>query len=157
MIRVVLSLCGLLTAGHMARAQDVRFEAAVTCIKKYEGLHDKPHGPYIGYGHRLLPGEKFQQITLAEADSLLRVDLRQKCAVFRRFGADSLLLGVLAYNVGEYALLGTADRPKSRLIRKIESGGRDFYAEYISFCRYKGKTVPSIERRRKEEYELLFK
>ena len=55
----------------------------------------------MGYGHRLLPGESFNgRITEETADSLLRADLKQKCAAFRDFGRDSLLLGVLAYNIG---------------------------------------------------------
>jgi lysozyme len=46
--------------------------------------------------------------------------------------------------------------PKSRLLKKLESGDRDIYKEYVSFRCYKGKVVPSIERRRKVEYMLLF-
>lgn len=77
------------------------FEDAVSCIKRFEGLHAPEHHPYVGYGHRLLAGETFSNpLTEAEADSLLRADLRRKCAVFRRFKQDSLLLGTLAYNVG---------------------------------------------------------
>ena len=32
----------------------------------------------------------------------------------------------------------------------------DIYADFIRYCHYKGKKIPSIERRRKEEYKLLF-
>lgn len=145
----------LLFAG-VVRAQEVRFEVAVACIKRYEGMHDSRHHPYVGYGHKLLPGESFPAMTEKIADSLLRADLKQKCAAFRRFGADSLLLGVLAYNVGESRLLGYGDRPKSRLIRKLEAGDRGIYAEYTAYCHYQGKAVPSIRRRREEEFKLLF-
>lgn len=148
---IVLLLC----AG-VVRAQDTLFESAVACIKRYEGMHDSRHHPYVGYGHKLLPGESFPQMTEEIADSLLRADLRNKCAVFRRFGADSLLLGVLAYNVGEYRLLGYGDRPKSRLIRKLEAGDRDIRTEYAAYCHYKGKAVPSIRKRREEEFKILF-
>lgn len=86
----------------------------------------------------------------------MRKDLRKFCAMFRQFGKDSLLLATLAYNVGPYRLLGSGKIPKSRLIRKLEAGDRDIYQEYISFRCYKGKVVPSIERRRKKEFELLF-
>ncbi len=91
MSRWILSVALLLSAGHI-RAQDARFESAVACIKRYEGMHDHRHLPYVGYGHKLLPGESFPAMTEKLADSLLRADLRKKCAVFRRFGADSLLL-----------------------------------------------------------------
>lgn len=137
-------------------AQDERFEAAVSLIKRYEGMHDERHYPYVGYGHKLLRGECYPKMTEAVADSLLRADLRQKCRVFRRFGQDSLLLGVLAYNVGEYRLLGYGDRPKSQLIRKLETGDRDIRGAYVSFCRYKGKVVASLRQRREDEYELLY-
>lgn len=42
-------------------------------------------------------------------------------------------------------------------VEKLESGDRDIYKEYVSFRCYKGKVVPSIERRRKVEYMLLLR
>ncbi|WP_165353976.1 lysozyme [Bacteroides salyersiae] len=133
------------------------FETAVACIKKYEGWHSREHFPYVGYGHRLLKGEAFDhRISEKFADLLLRKDLRIKCGVFRDFGRDSLILGTLAYNVGEYRLLGFGKKLKSNLIRKLEKGNRDIYDDYISFCHHKGKVVPSIKKRRMEEYRLLF-
>lgn len=133
------------------------FDKAVACIKKYEGWHDSRHYPYVGYGHRLLKGDKFNHlISETFTDSLLKKDLLQKCAQFRKFGQDSLLLGVLAYNTGEYKLLGYGKRPKSRLIRKLEQGNRMIYNEYVVYCRYKGRSIPSLRKRREEEYRLLF-
>ena len=46
---------------------------------------------------------------------------------------------------------------KKHEIQKLEAGNRDIYKEYISFRCYRGKVIPSIERRRKVEYMLLFK
>ena len=44
------------TQGAIKRVHHVsRFELAVACIKKYEGLHGPKHHPYVGYGHKLLP------------------------------------------------------------------------------------------------------
>lgn len=63
---------------------------------------------------------------------------------------------MLSYNVGEYRLLGNGKIPKSNLIRKLEKGDRDIYKEYVSFRKYKGKVVRSIERRREVEFELLY-
>lgn len=126
------------------------FEDAVQLIKKYEGWHHTRDQPYVGYGHRLLPTDTFNSdISESFADSLLCSDLKKKCAVFRRFGRDSLLLGVLAFNVGENRVL------RSKLVRKLEAGDRNIKEEYLSFRMYKGKVVRSLERRRKEEYELL--
>ncbi len=133
------------------------FEKAVVCIKKYEGWHSLKHFPYVGYGHRLLKEEAFDhRISEKFADSILRKDLRLKCELFRDFGSDSLILGTLAYNVGEYRLLGFGKKQKSTLIRKLEKGNRKIYDDYIAFCHYKGKVVPSIKKRRMEEYRLLF-
>ena len=89
-------------------------------------------------------------MTEAQADSLLRADLMKLCRMCSRFGKDALLVATLAYNVG-YGKI-----PKSRLIQKLEAGDRNIYTEYISFRCYKGKVVPSIERRRKKEFELLY-
>ena len=97
-----------------------------------------------------------EDITKAQGDSILRADLRKLCRMFSYLGRDSLLAAVLSYNVGPYRLKGYGKRPKSRLLKKLESGDRDIYKEYVSFRCYKGKVVPSIERRRKVEYMLLF-
>lgn len=133
-----------------------QFEKAVACIKEHEGWHGN-HLPYVGYGHKLLPGEKFTpDMTKAQADSLLRADLLKLCGMCSRFGKDALLVATLAYNVGYYRLVGYGKIPKSRLIRKLEAGDRDIYDEYVSFRCYKGKVIPSIERRRKKEFYLLY-
>ena len=67
-----------------------------------------------------------------------------------------MLVSVLAYNVGAFRLKGYGKMPKSRLLKKLEAGDRNIYDEYVSFRCYRGKVVPSIERRRKEEFRLLF-
>ena len=67
------------------------FERAVCCIKYYEGLHRKKDYPYVGYGHRLRPGEKYSSdMTATEAEFLLRKDLKELCSLFRPYGKDSL-------------------------------------------------------------------
>lgn len=133
------------------------FEKAVDCIKGFEGWHSARHHPYIGYGHRLLPGERLTcNLTKEQADSLLRADLMKRCSTFRRFGKDALLLAVLSYNVGEYRLLGSGKIPKSTLIRKLETGNRDIYQEYISYCRYKGRRHAGLLKRRKTEFALFY-
>lgn len=117
----------------------------------------KKHWPYVGWGHKVLPGERFtNSISKAQGDSILREDLRKLCRMFSYLGRDSLLAAVLSYNVGPYRLKGYGKRPKSRLLKKLESGDRNIYKEYVSFRCYKGKVVPSIERRRKVEFMLLF-
>ena len=104
------------TQGAIKRVCHVsRFELAVACIKKYEGLHGPKHHPYVGYGHKLLPGERFSpKMTERQADALLRSDLRKLCAMFRGFGRDSLLLATLAYNVGCGKVMKSRMYAKSR-------------------------------------------
>lgn len=145
-------------AENPVREKQDRFSLAVECIKRFEGWHSSRHYPYVGWGHCLQPGEKYSAHTMTrqQADELLRKDLRKFCAMFRQFGKDSLLLATLAYNVGPYRLLGSKKIPKSSLVKKLEAGDRNIYKEYVSFRCYKGKVVPSIERRRKVEYLLLF-
>ena len=95
------------TDGQAAIYRLPLFERAVRCTKYFEGWHSEKHHPYVGYGHRLLPGERYSARTMTkrQADALLRKDMRNFCAMFRQFGKDSLLLATLAYNVGPYRLL----------------------------------------------------
>ena len=133
------------------------FEEAVECIKIHEGMHGHTDYPYVGYGHRLLKGEKYKStMSCKEAERLLRKDLLLKCAKFREYGKDSLILGVLAYNVGEYAILGHGKNRPSKLIKMIRSGKRNVRKEYVTFSMYKGKRNKAIYKRREAEYDLLF-
>ena len=152
---VVLLVSGSLSAQTQRTIKRVshvsRFELAVACIKKYEGLHGLKHYPYVGYGHKLQPGERYSpRMSERQADALLRSDLRKLCAMFRSFGRDSLLLAALAYNVGCGKVM------RSQMYAKMRSGNRNIYRDYVDFKRWNGKIVPSIERRRKMEYLLLF-
>ena len=73
-------------------------DKAVACIKRWEGWH-RGKMPYIGYGHRLLPHETLtENLSEAQADSLLRCDLERCLKVFRKYGKDSLLLSEISDN-----------------------------------------------------------
>lgn len=129
------------------------FEAAVNIIKKYETLHSTRHWPLIGYGHKVLPGEKYSRnkaLSESEADALLRKDLLKNCAVFRSFGKDSLLLGVLAYNIGSGAV------KRSTVYKKLQAGDRNIRDSYLAHSRYKGKVHTQIKNRRIEEFDALY-
>ena len=74
------------------------FNKAVACIKEAEGWHGN-HLPYVGYGHKILPHEKLTaDMTEAQADSLLRADLRKLHKMCSRFGKDALLLSEISDN-----------------------------------------------------------
>ncbi len=62
----------------------------------------------------------------AQADSLLRADLRKLCRMCSRFGKDVLLVATLSYNVGYYRLVGYGKIPKSRLIQSWKPGTGTF-------------------------------
>lgn len=129
------------------------FEDAIAIIKKYEGLSGPSHWPFVGYGHKVMPGEKFtrgKKLTEAEADALARKDYAKLCAKYREFGADSLLLAALAYNCGPGVVA------KSSVLSKLKSGNRDIEASYIAHSRYKGKQLSQLKRRRQEELAVLF-
>ena len=133
------------------------FERGVVCIKHFESLHGFKDAPYVGYGHQLQKGERFTAVMAErQADSLLRADLMKRLMMFKDYGKDALLLAVLSYNVGAGRLLGYGKHPKSQLLRKIESGDRNFYREFVSFCRYKGKVLRGLVKRRKVEFALFY-
>ncbi|WP_455073776.1 lysozyme [Prevotella jejuni] len=132
------------------------FERAVVVVKYFEGMHSWKNYPYVGYGHQLQPGERFTaDMTERQADSLLRADLMKHIEIFKKYGKDALLLAVLSYNIGVGRILGYGKHPKSQLLRKIEAGDRNFYKEFVAFCRYKGKVLRGLLRRRQVEYTLF--
>lgn len=157
---VGLTVAGLLLApagrGETAASGDApvtTFEKAVEIIKRYETLHKPRHWPLVGYGHMVLRGEKFSRnrtLSETEADALLRKDLLKNCAVFREFGKDSLILGVLAYNIGSGAVM------KSSVVKKLRAGDRNIRDNYLAHCRYRGKAHAGLRKRRIEEFETLF-
>ena len=107
------------------------FERAVLIIKKFETLHKPKHWPYVGYGHQAQPGEPYRrgcQLTEAQADALLRKDLRKFCALYSQYGKDSVLLGALAYNCGPGVVY------KSSILKKLKSGDRNIFKAYTSHC-----------------------
>lgn len=83
----------------------------------------------IGYGHRVREGERWSEITEAQADAVLRADLGavvRALAVtvpgpFAQHEADALC--ALAYEVGAGALVGSA------LVRHFSQGNRQAAAD----------------------------
>lgn len=141
------------TPARQSGRDSARFETAVEIIKKYETLHQPRHYPLVGYGHLVIRGEKFSRsraMNEADAEALLRRDLLKNCAIFRKYGADSLLLGTLAYNVG----MGTVLR--SSIVRLLDEGNRDIRDIYISYNKYRGRNHKGLRQRRIEEFDALF-
>lgn len=152
-VSALLSFVIILADPAASRDSRAQYEAAIAVIKKYETMHRPKDWPYIGYGHRVWPGDPYKrgvQLTEEQADKLLREDLDKLCARYRSFDADSLLLATLAYNVGH----GMVNR--SSIISKLRNGDRDIRDIYISYNRYKGKPHKGIKNRRVEEFDSLF-
>lgn len=144
---------GTVASQMSSKTQMERFETAVEIIKKYETIHTPKHWPFVGYGHKVLPGEKFNRnktLSEAEADKLLRSDLKKLCAYFRSYGKDSLLLATLAYNIGQGAV------GRSSIVTRLKAGNRDIRDIYVAHCRYQGKVHAGIKSRRIEEFDKLY-
>lgn len=129
------------------------FEDAISIIKSFEGLSSAKHWPFVGYGHKVMPGENFKRgkvLSEAEADKLVREDYAKLCAKYREYGVDSLLLAALAYNCGPGVVA------KSSVLSKLKNGNRDIEASYKAHCRYRGKQLSQLKRRRETELATLF-
>ena len=160
MKKILLMLLALLTvmvgnaAGRNINIMDLPpFERAVIIIKKFETLHRPKDYPYVGYGHRVLPGEPYRrgmQLTETQADALLRKDLAKFCALYSQYGKDSVLLGALAYNCGPVVV------NKSTVLKKLKRGDRNIFKSYTSHCHYKGKFHKQLHQRRLTEFIVLF-
>lgn len=140
--------------------RDSLFNEAVKIIKKYETMHGPEHYPYVGYGHMILPGDNLSlPISESEADSILRVDLKRKMSYFNCGFERNLLLGMLSYNVGQYRLIKKDGSPRSNVARILMSDSVDVAeakSQYTNWRKWNGKVVKSIERRRIEEFNLIY-
>ena len=56
------------TDGQAAIYRLPRMERAFLCCRYFEGWHSEKHYPYVGWGHKLLPNEKFRLYYTAEGD-----------------------------------------------------------------------------------------
>lgn len=142
-----------LSTSAPSSGESPEFEKAVEIIKKYETLHKASHWPLIGYGHLVQKGEKYKKGTVLsqkQAEDLLRSDLKKLCAKYSSFGRDSLLLAALAYNCGP----GTV--AKSTVYKKLLAGDRNIETAYKAHCRYRGKVLSGLKKRREEEFAELF-
>ncbi len=155
LILLILGIAaGIVVAQSDAAQQKApTFDDAIAIIKKYESLSGASHWPFVGYGHKVMPGEKFTKgkaLTAAEADALVRADYAKLCAKYRSFGADSLLLAALAYNCGPGVVA------KSSVLSKLKAGDRNIETAYIAHSKYRGKQLSQLKRRRQEELATLF-
>ena len=143
----LLTVCPLSAQGDRTETARIyrlpRFERAVRCIKFFEGWHTEIHHPYVAYGHQLQPGERYSARTMTrkQGEALLRKDLRKFCAMFRKFGKDSLLLATLAYNVGPYRLLGSNKIPQKHADKEVRGWRPQHLSGVHRFLQLQGETA----------------
>jgi lysozyme len=130
-------------------------------IQKHEGLRLKayrcPAGVWtIGWGHTGKDVRPGRVITKDEAEALLRKDLdRFEEAVDRAVKVEMTqpqfdALVSFAYNVGE------AGMARSTVVRRLNAGNEQGAADALMmWVKAKGKTLPGLVRRRKEERKLF--
>ncbi len=127
---------------------DREYEKTIEFIKKHEGFaNGKVYvcaGGYktIGYGHKLLPGENFTQITEAQADSLLRVDFNKALAALDRNikleGSQRLAMAHFVFAKG----IGSFNR--STLKKKILNN-EPIDDEITKWCYYTNKNGEKVK------------
>ncbi len=131
-------------------------ERAFLLVRHFEGWHNS--NGHVGWGHKVQPGEHFpKNMTSEQGDSLLRADLSRLVNHFRKYGDRyALPLAMIGYNCGIGAVEGSRTRPPSRLIQLVKQGRTDIEREYLDFCRWHGKIIPSIRLRRWAELRYLY-
>jgi lysozyme len=134
----------------------------IALIKQFEGLRlarylDAVGKPTIGYGHLILPNERFTRpLTPAEAEALLRRDLR---------GAELNLRKLLHVPVTQQQFdalmsfvfnLGAGRLRSSTLLRYLNAGSPAHAADqFLVWNKAGGKPLAGLTRRRQAERKLF--
>lgn len=147
--------------------------SAAKVIAQFEGLELKAYQDSagiwtIGYGNTRnpytgLPIKKGDTITKKEALDWLRITTSSVEADVKRLvkvpinNNQLLALTSLVFNIGVGAFGGTKSRPQSTLLRLLNSGADKaaVAAQFLRWNKVKGKEVPGLTRRRKEESKLF--
>lgn len=133
----------------------------LTLIKNFESYSPKayvcPAGKNtIGYGHVIKQGEMFTEVSMVQAENLLKSDLRwvesaiNKCLNIEVRQSEFDALASLTFNIGGTNLL------KSTLLVKLNNGDIDGAADQFlvwNKATVNGKlvTLPGLQRRRAVE------
>jgi len=126
-------------------------------IAGYEGFRPEPYicaggCLTIGYGHRILPGEKFTRITEVEADEILRKDVERAERAVERLVKVEINQEIFDALVSFTFNLGERRLANSTLLKFLNSG--DYYNAIIQLSHWDnagGKEQSGLEARRAEE------
>ncbi|MCA8201099.1 lysozyme [Burkholderia sp. AU33545] len=146
----------------MANQPEHTGEQGIALIKQFEGLRlarylDAVGKPTIGYGHLILPHERFTRpLTPAEAEALLRRDLR---------GAELNLRKLLRVPVTQQQFdalmsfvfnLGAGRLRSSTLLRYLNAGACTRAADqFLVWNKAGGKPLAGLTKRRQVERALF--
>ena len=133
-------------------------DKGINLIKSFEGLRLKAYKALptekfftIGYGHNGADVKEGQTITEAEAEALLRSDLKKYEAKVNKYSAynwnenEFSALVSFAYNVGNI----------DGLTKKGERSREEIKKAWNSYCKAGGKELPGLVRRREAELKLF--
>lgn len=133
-------------------------DKGISLIKSFEGLRLKaykalPTEKYytVGYGHYGSDVKEGQTITEAEAEALLRADLKKYEAKVNKYSGynwndnEFSALVSFAYNVGNI----------DGLTKKGERSREEIKKVWKTYCKAGGKELPGLVRRREAELKLF--
>lgn len=136
-------------------------DEGVDLIKKWEGLRLKPYKDAVGlwtvgYGHLILPQERYGTLTEEEAEALLRKDLiKAERAVMALVSVD-LSDGEFGALVSFVFNLGAGALKSSRLRRVLNEGEYEEAADqFLRWNKAGGRVLKGLTRRRSDERDLF--
>ncbi|WP_342322409.1 lysozyme [Kosakonia sp. BYX6] len=148
----------------MANQPQFTGEAGLALIKTFEGLRlekykDAVDKWTIGYGHLILPNESFPYaITEAEADSLLRADLRMTERGVHRLVTVDLNQNQFDALVAFTFNLGAGNLQTSTLLKLLNQEEYAQAAEqFLRWNKAGGKVLVGLTRRREAERALFLR
>jgi lysozyme len=134
----------------------------IELIKRFEGLRlrrylDAVGKPTIGYGHLILPHEKFDApLTAAGAESLLKKDLRSHELALRKLVRIAITQQQFDALMGFVFNLGPGRLASSTLLRRLNAGQFEHAAnQFLVWNKAGGKPLAGLTRRREAERKLF--
>lgn len=137
-------------------------EDGIELIKRFEGLRlrrylDAVGKPTIGYGHLILPHEKFDApLTAAGAESLLKKDLRSHELALRKLVRVNITQQQFDALMGFVFNLGPGRLQSSTLLRCLNAGQFQRAADqFLVWNKAGGKPLAGLTKRRQAERKLF--
>ncbi|WP_323119106.1 lysozyme [Burkholderia alba] len=134
----------------------------IDLIKQFEGLRltrylDAVGKPTIGYGHLILPHERFDRpISASQAEALLRQDLRSAEQAVRQLVRVAITQQQFDALISFAFNLGAGRLRSSTLARYLNAGAAARAADqFLVWNKAGGKPLAGLTRRRQAERQLF--